>query len=239
MTTALVLAALRRRWYAVAAGLVLTAAVAANLLQSPAVFWTQTNVIFTSPAVGAPDVLFADSGASYTAMAGLVERRLNAGRRDAVNTSTEVSLVDIGMERGTRILLPNAGGQWNYHFPSPTLSVQAAGSSVEEVRALRDREVARVRDELTTIQAADGIPPEQMIGTRLSPVLAPARYANGHPRRAAGGAAVIGLALTVLATVQLDARLAPHRRGRLRRRVGRPERFFRAKPEMGERNVPA
>lgn len=216
MTTAEVLGVVRRRWYLVAAGVLLTAAVAALVLGRSGVYVTRVDVVLLPPpsAAGAPEVV--GSSEDLIAAAGLLERLVNAGRETNAATSQQVPLEGTGVRDGVLVTLPNNGGQWDYNFTSPMLSLQVAGPSRDAV--LRDRAEA-VRDinrTLAELQREQGAPASRMLTTHVVPEDAQVAHVTGHPARAAGATAVVGLAVTLLLTVLAD-HLLLRRRGRAAR----------------------
>jgi hypothetical protein len=227
VTTATVFQSVLRRWYVTLLGLAATVLVVASMLTSKGVYWSQVNVVFLPPHDATEQTGLVSSSKSVIAMAGLVEREVNATRTMGASTSAQVQLTDTGVRHGSLVLLPNLGGQFDYNFAEPVLSVQAAGSTPAEVRRRRDAAVAEINGWLRRLQSRDGTVPSRMITTRLSPQAAPVLYNNGHPSRAAGVALFVGLGLTVTLSVALDRPLA-RLLGRFRLRLSVRRRSERA-----------
>lgn len=229
MTSTDVLLTLLRRWYVVLPGLALTVVCAVLLMSRPGVWTTEVQVILVSPKgalAEGPSLVSPEE--SLIAMAGLVEREVNAEAPPEAETSEGVPLEGRGVRRGTLISLPNAGGQWNFNFVSPILSVQVVGPSPDDVVAQRRSAVARIDRTLYDIQAADGTGPSRMITSRVIPQEPPVLLANGRPTRAAAGTLLLGLVLVTSLTLLLDRVLLRHRRRRsalvATARIGRPVR---------------
>jgi hypothetical protein len=131
-------------------------------------------------------------------------------------------MVGMGFHHGSLVLLPNSGGQWNYNFSRPVLSVQAVGESPEEVRTRREAVLEEIATALRRIQAAEGTSPKHMISTRPVPASAPVVYADGHRTWALGVIALLGLGMSAIAAVLSDRFLSPfpvRRLVRVRRRT--------------------
>jgi hypothetical protein len=226
MTTIDVLSAMRRRWYVAAVAMAGAALAMIWVTVLPGVYSTQVDVVFIPPPGGHEETAFASSSSSLIAMAGLVEREVNHGTREGAATAAEVTLVGMGVHHGSLVLLPNTGGQWNYNFSMPLLSVQAVGSSPEEVRTRRDRLVGDINKTLHSLQAADGTEPDRMITTRSVPASAPVAYENGHRAWAVCVIAMLGLGVSAMLASVTDRWLS-----------GLPGRRWRVRPWRGSANV--
>ncbi|GCD91330.1 hypothetical protein [Nocardioides sp. LS1] len=232
MTSTDVLLTLLRRWYLVVPGLVLSAVCAVLVMSRPGVYTTEVQVILVGPKGAlAEGTSLVSPEESLIAMAGLVEREVNAGVPPEAATSEGVPLEGRGVRDGTLISLPNAGGQWNYNYVSPILSVQVVGPTPDDVVARRTSAVARIDRTLYDLQAADGIGPSRMISSRVVPQDPPVLLANGRPTRAAAGILLIGLVVVTSLTLLADRALLGRRSRRSRRvavaataRNGRPVR---------------
>lgn len=221
MTTATVLDILRHRFYVflVAVGLTLAAAVTA--LTWPGVYSTRCDVVLVPPRVPKEidDTTLVSPSESLIALAGLVERTITHGH-DTTATSQEVDLLGTGVRDGVLISLPNSGGQWDYNFTAPMLSVQVAGPDPELVQRRREQAVARIQDAVRDIQTDSGVTAQaRMVTTQVVPEAPPVVYRKGHGSRAAAGILLIGGWLSVLLTVATDRALVARSRTRARRAV--------------------
>lgn len=213
MTTGDLVRALLACWYVVLAGVLLTCAVAYLVHGRTGVYQTVVDVQFLPPSH--PTVTRNDNpNDDLVALAGLVEREVgvDSGREEPV--SPDVTLADMGVREGVAVVLPNAGGQWNYFFAQPKLRVQAVAGSPEEAERLRDDTVGRIRATLHRIQVDDGAAPANHVVTRQVPGRAPVTYAAGSPSRAGAVTLLVGGFLTCVAAVHVDRLLTRRRRRR-------------------------
>lgn len=212
MTTADVLGAMRRRWYALVVGLFLTGLAIGLVGSRPGVYTTRAEVLLVEPPgyAAAPGTLISPSD-SLIATTGLVERLVDARLPQRATTTQIVDLAGTGVRKGVSISQMNSGGQWDYNFTTPLLVVQAVGPDSGTVARARDRAVRRIDDTLRRIQVEQGVPPRLQITTRLVPASVPVVYRQGHPDRAAATTGLIGLLLTGLLVVGLDQVLGRRR----------------------------
>lgn len=206
MTTVAVLTALARRWYIVLLGVTVTAGVMVYVITIPGVYTTRVDVILIAPKGTASSGLVS-SEENLISAAGLLERLVNRGAAHAVGTSQDVPLEGTGVHQGASVRLPNAGGQWDYNFIAPVLSVQVVGPTEEYVRDLRDSRLAEIDGTLREIQLDERVPSDLMITTRVVPDAAPIVHATGRPTRALAGVLIAGAVLTVFLTIMLDRQL--------------------------------
>lgn len=205
MTTSDVLAALARRWYALASGLVSSLLISGFVYTAPGVYHSSTD-IYISPPRGVKQTQMGSFTAATIAMTGLVERRVNDGSGPQA-VSPEVTLVDMGIFNGTMVSLPNSGGQWTYSFAEPRLRVSAAARTAAEAEVLREKAARRVERELRAIQSEDGIPQAQRYVSRRIPSAPQVTFHQGRRPTAAATAVLLGAGVTVYLTVLLDRRL--------------------------------
>ncbi|GGU07019.1 hypothetical protein GCM10007979_00750 [Nocardioides albus] len=180
------------------------------VVQRPDVYSTRVDVIFVAPQewqATDPSILSTSNG--LIAFVGLIERMVNSDRTGRAETSRDVSLVGMGERDGVLIRLPNSGGQWNYNFNAPTLSVHVAGSGTDEVVEAREAAVDDIFATLATLQ--HGLPDRNRVTARAHPRRAPVLRMAGHRGRAAGAVAVVGTVLTCAAAVGLDQLRKPRR----------------------------
>jgi hypothetical protein len=223
VTTGDLLGIMRRRWYVVLGGLLVTLVLANLVVSRPGVYTTRVDVMLLPTAsveTEAGGSTLVSSSEDLIAIAGLVERLVNAHREGSAATSQDVTLVGTGIRNGTLIKLPNSGGQWDYNFTSPMLSVQVAAPTAAEVLQRRTDAIADINRTLRELQLKEGAEPDEMMTTQVVARDAAVVYEIGHPKRAAVGVLAIGAALTVALAVALDHLLnRRHRRRRSRDRV--------------------
>lgn len=211
MTTSDLLSLVLRRWYAVLAGVALTVVVAMLVLGRGGVYESQVDVRLLPPAKAATSGV-GNPNTDLVALAGLVERRVNGGRHDDRSVSAEVPLSGLGVRSGTRVLLPNLGGQWNHYFPDPVLRVQAVGPTPAAAADLLEERVVEINRVLEQLQADAAVPPRSRVGTRQVPDAPQVVYRSGSKKAAVAAVGVLGLALTLSLTVIADALLSHRRR---------------------------
>jgi hypothetical protein len=216
MTTAAVLESLRRRFYVLLAGLAVTIAGAFVVLDRPGVYSTRCDVVLVPPQdlADTTDTTLVSPSENLIALAGLVERTVNRGRSTS-STSQEVDLLGTGVRDGALVSLPNAGGQWDYNFTAPMISVQVAGPDPRVVDRRRRIAVEQIQEAVLEIQKDGGVSgASRLVGTQMVPDLPPVVYRTGRNSRAAAGILAIGGWLSVLATVLVDRGLAARSRRR-------------------------
>jgi hypothetical protein len=216
MTTGDLLHALVVRWYVTLVGLVLTAFGVLAMHSATPVFETQVDVQFLAPS-NFKQVGEKDPANDLVAMAGLVERETKRSGDRLEPASADVPLSGLGVTEGTLVVLPNRDGQFDYSFNQPVLRVKAVGPTAARAAGLRDERVADIVDALTRLQRAQGVPPEERIGTRLIPPVPPVGEVSGGRSRATAVLGLLGLVLTAVAAVAVDRLLVRHR-------LRRPER---------------
>jgi len=202
-----VLSALRRRWYVTLSGAVATMLAALWVMMLPGVYHAQVDVVFMWPQGHQHANTFQYGSQSLINTAGVVAAIIAGSASGAQPVSDTVTLVGEGITHGYSVRLPNAGGQWAINFTSPVLDVQASGSSPAEVQGTLAAVIARINAVLHEQQAAEGVPRELMIHTRLSPPTPQLLYGKGSRVRALGATFLIGCGVTVAAALAADRRL--------------------------------
>lgn len=196
-----VASAVRRTWYVLAMGLVLTLAGAWAVTAVPGVYWTSTRVVFLAPIQ--PNRL-APEVKGVLPFVGVVERMVNGDHRADVPTSPEVNLVDQGVRDGWSVWMPDSGGQWAVNFTEATLVVQAAGPTPEAVKDRVSALLAQIDAVAALLQQEVGIAPAARIETVRMPPMIAVRYSGPHTKRALGAAIVLGGLASVTAAVAVD-----------------------------------
>jgi hypothetical protein len=222
MTTAAVLESVRRRFYVLLVGLAITLTGAFVVLDRPGVYSVRCDVVLVPPPnlADTTDTTLVSPSENLIALAGLVERTVNRGHSTA-STSQEVDLLGTGVRDGVLISLPNAGGQWDYNFTAPMISVQVAGPDPQVVDRRRRAAVQRIQEAVLRIQEDGGVSTaSRLVGTQMVPDLPPVVYRTGRNSRAAAGILAIGGWLSILATVLVDRALAARSRRRRDNRTG-------------------
>ena len=217
MTVWDVVAACRRRWYAVLVGLALTAVALTGLTRVDGVYVARVDVVFLAPATPATPNRIASAATGVIATAGLVERMVDpgpSGGAEPASTSAAVSLLGRGVRDGAAVVLPDSGGQWAQSFERPVLRIEVTGSSAAAVQAQAWALVTEVRDTTAALQADPRIAADNEITTSLVPGSPQVTYREGHRAVALAVTLLLGAAGTVVAAGALDGRLARVRRSR-------------------------
>jgi hypothetical protein len=210
MTTADVLALVRRRWYVVLLALLVTVLALQAVRDARPVYWAEAEVTLLSPpAPGGPNEL-TTSTQGLVAMAGLVVADVQAGEAQPA-VSDSVDLPGLGVRDGWNVRLPNVGGQWEPNFDRPVVDVQVVAATPSEASARLAGLVADVQRALDDRQAADGVPPVARIRTASVEHVQVVRV-DGSRSRAAVMVLLLGLAGSVVAAQLVDAALRRRRR---------------------------
>lgn len=214
MITSAVLRSILRRWYVVIAGLLAVGLCYAAFTNSSSVYQSVSTVVFVSPGsapITGVDVVQENSMVGFASM---IERQMNDGRPVDRFASQTATLFGAGERQGYQVEVPNAGGQWNYYFPNPVLSVQVVGPTAEWVSATQ----SRLLDRITTLTAQDqdslGVSPSRLITAKLSSSdNAPQPVGATHAMRIRGLLALlaVGIALSAAAATWLDRLLLRRR----------------------------
>lgn len=201
-----------RRWYVVVAGLVITLAVVHHIQTRPGVYWARTSVVFLAPTSTAnPNAIETTSG-GLIQTTGVVARMVNGSRTRPQPVSPRVTLADQGVRDGISVFQPNIGGQWANNYESASLVIDVTGPSESIVRTRTQRAVTRIEHALRTLQDQEGVDRFNRITARPSNDPAQIHYDLGQPHRAEAVALLLGVGLTLTATVSLDGWLARRRR---------------------------
>lgn len=220
MTGLQLLRTLGRRWYIVAAGLILSvvAVVMLSRATGPA-YSAQTDVVFSAPGRGG---LTASADGVMDGLVGLasaVQRDVGGRIPPPTLTTDNATLFGSGVSKGYTITLPNIGGQWQISYNDPKLTVSVVGPDPGWVRDTTDRLVAAIQHNALTRQIDAGVPDYSRIVTGRVPKETSVSYvASTTSTHARGMIAIVMIGLSVSGTVAV---LLDRRRERVR---GRRER---------------
>jgi hypothetical protein len=189
------LAALRRRWYAVIVGLLITAGLCVGAAKvAPAEYVAQSSIVLLPPAT-----TVGTGGNPYLSLSGL------QGAADVLARAMSGEAV-------SDVVAP-AGGTATYTFEpdattnGPMLVIEARDSSADGALSTLEQLLIIAPQELEKFQTAVGAPAESLI--RVSTVTrdTTAETDRKSQTRAVIVAGVLGLALTVFGTSMLDGLL--------------------------------
>jgi len=213
MTAADVLAAARRRWYVLVAGVLAVAMLCFEAQHSEGVFWTQVDVVFLVPQSAHNPNSLEVTSQSLISTAGVVALRVNDGKAASALSSSSVSLVGEGIREGHSVRLPNAGGQWADNYTRPVLDVQVVGSSRDEVHAQLDVLLGQIQSTLDELQISGGADEFNRITTQYAPSSPVIFFIATQAKRAMVAIVLLGSLVTLAAIVVVD-RLLSRRQGR-------------------------
>lgn len=221
MTLSDLLDVIRRRWYVLAAALLCTVVVALGLARTDGVYSVRVTLVFLPPAVtSSSDNTLSSSSETLVHFAGVVEREYNGNDADSSFVSSEATLAGSGVRSGTRVFLPNAGGQWTYSFPHPVLVVESVNpqrdGAVEALERAVDELIAIAEDR----QIAAGASADTRISVLVSDATARVQYLDGSSIRAASAIGFLGLLLGGATAVLTDRLVARRKTAHAHRHVG-------------------
>jgi len=219
MTTTALLRILLRRWYVVLTVFAVLGVTFVILDEDGGAYVSEAKVLFVVPgaeAVGVFDDRQRDTLVEFVAA---IEQEINEGTQPD-RLSPDASLFGAGVSEGYQVAIPNTGGQWQYSFPDPVLSVRVVGQSPEQVgeriHALLDR------IDVLTANRQNTLDPQDVISTARVPAEVTVSHVGGSRRTQARAVLVlglVGLGVAAAAAVLVDRVAAGASR---RRRQDRP-----------------
>jgi hypothetical protein len=169
---------------------------------SAGVYAMEGNLVFIPPnAVGGGNALRADS-ARPILFAAAVERAYNVTPEFARVASTNATLYGIGVRDGSRVTLPDRGGQWGSSFDRPYLRVEVVSGSPAETQARFDRIVSQIQAIASGRQQAAAVPRDATVALELSPTVPVVQYVAGrHGPELVAGVLLGGLGAGAIITL--------------------------------------
>jgi hypothetical protein len=217
MTAPALMRVLLRRWYVVVAVFAVLGATFLILDEAGGAYVSETKVLFVVPGAAAVGVFDDRQRDTLVEFVGAIEQEINEGTQPD-RLSPDASLFGAGVTEGHQVVIPNTGGQWQYSFPDPVLSVRVVGHSPEQVgesiNALLDRIDVLAADRQSAVD------PPDVISTERVPAEATVSYVGGSRRTQARALLVlglVGLGVAAAAAVLIDrlaGRVSNHRRPR-------------------------
>jgi hypothetical protein len=203
----------RRRWWVLLLGMLITVTGCYAVQRTPGVYWAYTRVIFLPPVAPGQENPIAPDSSSLIPLAGIIQDEIYKGSPPLGSNGQDVTLVDQGVYDGWSVRLPNSGGQWATNYAEPVLIVQASGPSAQVVQT----RMYDLFDEITRLVAdhedADGVSTTSRVDFTLSPAAVAVQYSNGHRSRALAIIVLVGVGLSLAACIVAD-RVLPTRRRR-------------------------
>lgn len=206
MTTSMLLRVLARRWYVLIVVFGLTALVFALLSRAGGAYETQSEVLLLGPgtdSVGKFDQRYGDTLVFFAAA---IEREYHNGR-PTDRLAERAPLFGAGVTRGTQVVLPNTGGQWEFSFARPAISVTVAGPTKAWVQTALERSLARIESIARDRQAQLGVASTEVIRSErvpASPVIHYVGPTSGERARGLAAVLLLGLAAAALSAVSVD-----------------------------------
>jgi hypothetical protein len=182
-----------RVWVCAAAFFVVSLVVTLPAPARTGVYAMEGNLVFTPPnSVGAGNAFRAEAS-NIVFFAAAVEREYNVAPAQSRVASTNATLYGTGVRDGSRVTLPDRGGQWGSNFNTPYLRVEVVSSSTEEAEARFDGIVTRLRSIAQLRQEAAGVPPMSTVRLELSPPAPVVQYVSGRYSRALIAGVLLGV----------------------------------------------
>lgn len=224
MTTPDLIRVLLRRWQVVLAVVAVIAVSFAVLNRSGGTYVAETTVVFVIPGSAAVGVFDDRKRDTLVEFAAAVELEVNNGEPPD-RLSPSAPLVGAGVSEGHQVVMPNTGGQWQFSFPEPVLSVRVTGTSPESVRETLSSLVEQI--DTVTQNRQVGVNGQDVISTERVPAEATVSHVGPSRRtqtRALLILGLVGLGLAGVAAVLTDRFVDRHagRRSERRRQDGPP-----------------
>ncbi|SDU50353.1 hypothetical protein [Jiangella alkaliphila] len=195
-----------RRWPVVLAGVLCTGALAFVLVSDDRVYWSRTEVVFLAPTSQLyPNSLNAASE-DLIITAGVVAKLVTGPDAIVKYASPDANLVGIGVLDGWSVKLPDTGGQWAPNFASQVLSVEVVAPDRETLVARQQELIARISQELDTLQREAGVHPVNDITVTVNPETSAVYEIGGSSIRTLAMTAILGGGATLSAIVLLEYR---------------------------------
>lgn len=220
MTAPALIRVLLRRWYIVLAVLAVVGVGFAGLSRTGGAYVAETTVVFVIPGSAAVGIFDDRKRDTLVEFVGAVELEVNEGE-PADRLPESAPLFGAGVSQGYQVVIPNTGGQWQFSFPDPVLSVRVTGPSPERVRATLNTLLDRI--DTVTENRQDAVSRSVAISTDRVPSDATVNYVG--PSRQTQARALLALGLVGTGLAAAAAVLVDRLAGRLsqrRRHTGPP-----------------
>lgn len=201
-------AAIRRRWYLIAIGMLCTALALYVIQTRPPVLMSRAMVYFLAPASEYFPNVVETRSFDLVDVAGIVGKRINGSSSLSKTASTDVTLVGRGIDDGSSIKLPDHGGQWSAYYDTQALDIQITAPTEEEIRSRQAEIFARIDSELSALQDELGVPTQDRVATKVLPDVPTIQVITGDRHRAQAMTLVLGVGLSLLAVGEAELRAA-------------------------------
>lgn len=190
MTAAALLRVLLRRWYVVVAVFAVLGVTFVTLDEAGGAYVSQAKVVFVVPDAAAVGVFDDRQRDTLLEFVGAIEQEINEGKLPD-RLSPDAPLFGAGVSEGYQVVIPNTGGQWEYSFPDPVLSVRVAGQDPVRVRETLNTLLDRI--DVLTADRQSTLDPRDVISTERVPAEATVSHVGGSRRTQARALLVLGL----------------------------------------------
>ncbi|TFD66792.1 hypothetical protein [Cryobacterium ruanii] len=205
MTTRNLLQILARRWYVVMVVLIATGLLYATLARHGS-YYSEVQVVFVAPGDVALAPFNDQRRVTLVSFASAIESEIHNGR--PTNRLAEgAPLFGAGVDQGYQVLMPNRGGQWQYSFPDPVLTVRAVGPDPQWATATVDGLVTHITALVAQRQQSNGVPVVDTIHIEQVPNETTANYVGSSTdarARALVSLILVGLAVAAFLAVTID-----------------------------------
>jgi hypothetical protein len=199
---------LLRRWYVVVIAIISTILVLGQIVEVKPVYWTQVSMVFLRPIDAGTTNVLAGDAESLIHFAAIVERDYNGNHPDASTASPDATLFGEGIRVGSKVSLPNTGGQWETNFNQPALSIQVVDETPERATAVLAGVIDRIEAIVAEEQAAAGVSAANEITTSVSPSVPVVSEVGARKSRAVVATLILGALAAVSVAVIADRRLS-------------------------------
>jgi hypothetical protein len=215
-------AAILRRWYVLAAAVIVAVVAGVPMVRDGGIYTTRTVVLFIN--LGANQFSLApDNGSAndnIIAFAGAVANDVNNGRPVMRYAHDDAPLYGAGMREGVFVGLPDDGGQWTTSYTRAELEIEIVGRSRESVEQTRRDLLGKVYVRARQLQGFGYNDPDRRIRTEITPLSLTIDHIEASRSQQAIAVAALGLAALIVGgwlAVRLDSALrARHLQGRSR-----------------------
>lgn len=160
-------------------------------------YYSRADVLFLPPpALVGGNLLQADP-AQTLSFAAILEHRINAEQPSTAPRSTSAPLYGTGARNTHAVYIPSSGGQWQFSFSRPVITVEVVADSAEAANKVLNQLVGRISELSSQTQTDNGIQPAAQISTELSPGLPYVTYISVRNDRAGVALVLLTLGLAI------------------------------------------
>ncbi|QYH36953.1 hypothetical protein [Salinibacterium sp. M195] len=187
--------AMLRRWYVLAAGLILAVVGGYLLNDNGGLYTSRTVVSFLLPDKSSLSLNSGLDDLSVIAFAGVVARGVSDGTAPTRYSTDDAPIYGAGLREGVLVSLPNAGNQWSTSYQRAELVLQIVGPSEQWVAREQSDVLTKIDQVSAELQSAVTAPDSRI---KVSPVLLTKQIFSVSPSRSAVIAAYSALLFAAL-----------------------------------------